>query len=140
MALRQRVFEKYKEIVGAMVKAGVPIISGTDTLKAYLVPGFSLQDELEVLSQAGMTKLQVLQAATVNPAREFNFADLGTVEKGKIADLVLLDGNPLQEISNTRRIYAVIAGGRLVDKTGLGKLAQEAKNSAAGYKDPPTGR
>ena len=140
LATRQRVFQKYKEIVAAMVKAGVEIISGTDTLKAYLVPGFSLQDELEVLSQSGMTPLQVLQASTINPAKLFKFPDLGTVEQGKIADLVLLDGNPLQEIRNTRRIYAVIAGGRLVDKSALGKLALEAKTSAANFKGPATGR
>jgi hypothetical protein len=140
VTLRQRVFEKDKEIVAGMVKAGVEIITGTDTLKAYLVPGFSLQDELEVLAQAGMTPLQVLQASTVNPSRLFKFPDLGTVEQGRIADLVLLDGNPLQEIRNTRQIFAVIAGGRLVDKNALGKLAQEAKNSAASFKGPPTGR
>ncbi len=140
VTMRQRVFEKDKEMVAAMVKAGVEIIAGTDTLKAYLVPGFSLQDELELLAQAGMTPLQVLQAATVNPSKLFNFPDLGTVEQGKIADLVLLDGNPLQEIRNTRRIFAVIAGGRLVDKKALGQLAQEAKKSAASFSGPPTGR
>jgi len=140
VTMRQRVFEKDKEMVAAMVKAGVEIIAGTDTLKAYLVPGFSLQDELELLAQAGMTPLQVLQAATVNPSKLFNFPDLGTVEQGKIADLVLLDGNPLQEIRNTRRIFAVIAGGRLADKKALGQLAQEAKKSAASFSGPPTGR
>jgi imidazolonepropionase-like amidohydrolase len=82
----------------------------------------------------------VLQSSTINPAKLFKFADLGTVEQGKIADLVLLDGNPLQEIRNTRRIYAVIAGGRLVDKSALGKLALEAKTSAANFKGPATGR
>jgi len=137
---RQRVFAKEKEIVAGLLKAGVGIIAGTDTLKPYLVPGFSLQDELEILGQAGLTPLQVLQAATVNPAREFQIADLGTVEKGKIADLVVLDGNPLQEIRNTSKIFAVVANGRLVDKKGLGQLAQEAKTSAAKWTGTPTGR
>jgi imidazolonepropionase-like amidohydrolase len=140
VATRQRVFEKEKEIVISLQKAGVGIISGTDTLKPYLVPGFSLQDELEILGQAGLTPLQVLQAATVNPAREFKIADLGTVEQGKIADLVVLDADPLQEIRNTRKIFAVVANGRLVDKKGLGQLALEAKTSAAQWKGAPTGR
>jgi imidazolonepropionase-like amidohydrolase len=95
---------------------------------------------LEILGQAGLTPLQVLQAATVNPAREFKIADLGTVEQGKIADLVVLDADPLQEIRNTRKIFAVVANGRLVDKKGLGQLALEAKTSAAQWKGAPTGR
>jgi hypothetical protein len=140
VAMRQRVFEKDKEIVAAMAKAGVGIIAGTDTLKPYLVPGFSLQDELEVLAQAGLTPLQVLQAATVNPARHFKIKDLGTVEQGKIADLLVLDSNPIQEIRNTRKIFAVVAGGRLVDKQALNQLAQETKASAANWKGTPTGR
>jgi hypothetical protein len=140
VATRQRVFEKYKQIVAALLKAQVGILAGTDTLKPYLVPGFSLQDELEILAQAGLTPLQVLQAATVNPARRFKIQDLGTVEQGKIADLLVLDGNPLQEIRNTRKIFAVVAGGRLVDKQALNQLAQETKASAASWKGTPTGR
>jgi adenine deaminase len=140
VATRQRVFEKYKQMVAALLKAQVGIIAGTDTLKPYFVPGFSLQDELELLAQAGLTPLQVLQAATVNPARRFKIQDLGTVEQGKIADLLVLDGNPLQEIRNTRKIFAVVAGGRLVDKQALNQLAQETKASAASWKGTPTGR
>jgi imidazolonepropionase-like amidohydrolase len=139
-ATRQRVFAKYKEIVGKMQKAGVVIIAGTDTLKPYLVPGYSLQDELEQLAAAGLSPLQVLQAATINPAKEFRVADLGTVEPGKIADLLLLDGNPLDNISNTRRIFGVVANGRLVDKSALETLARETKTSVAAWKGTPTGR
>ena len=140
VARRQRVFEKYKQVVAALLKAQVGIIAGTDTLKSYFVPGFSLQDELELLAQAGLTPLQVLQAATVNPARQFRINDLGTVEQGQIADLVVLDGNPLQEIRNTREIFAVVAGGRLVDKQALNQLARETKASVANWKGTPTGR
>ena len=140
VATRQRVFEKYKQIVAGLLKAQVGIIAGTDTLKPYLVPGFSLQDELEVLAQAGLTPLKVLQAATVNPARRFNIKDLGTIEQGKIADLLVLDSNPIEEIRNTRKIFAVIAGGRLVDKPALNQLAQETKASVASWKGTPTGR
>jgi len=140
VATRQRVFEKYKQLVAALLKAHVGIIAGTDTLKPYLVPGFSLQDELEVLAQAGLSPLQVLQAATVNPARHFNIKDLGTVEQGMIADLLVLDSNPLQEIRNTRKIFAVVSDGRLVDKQALNQLAQETKASVANWKGTPTGR
>jgi imidazolonepropionase-like amidohydrolase len=123
-----------------MQKAGVVIIAGTDTLKPYLVPGYSLQDELEQLAAAGLSPLQVLQAATINPAKEFKVADLGTVEPGKIADLLLLDGNPLDDISNTRRIFGVVANGRLVDKSALEALARETKTSVEAWKGTPTGR
>jgi hypothetical protein len=140
LATRQRVFEKYKEIVAKMQKAGVVLITGTDTLKPYLVPGYSLQDELEQLAAAGLSPLEVLQAATINPAKVFKIADLGTVESGKIADLVLLDGNPLENIGNTRKIFAVVANGRLVDMPALDLLARETKNSAAAWKGTPTGR
>jgi Amidohydrolase family len=139
-ATRHRVYEKYKEIVGQMQKAGVIILAGTDTLKPYLVPGYSLQDELEQLAAAGLSPLQVLQAATINPAKEFKISDLGTVEAGKIADLVLLDANPLDDISNTRRIFGVVANGRLVDKSALDALAKETRTSVAAWKGTPTGR
>lgn len=76
---------------------------------------------------AGLTPLEALQTATLNPARVFAMADsLGTVEAGKLADLVLLDANPLEDIANTRRIRAVVADGRLYRRSDLDGLMAEA--------------
>jgi imidazolonepropionase-like amidohydrolase len=90
------------------------------------IPGLGLHRELERLVEAGLTPLEALQAATLNPARVLGLADsLGTVEVGKLADFVLLDANPLDEISNTRRIRAVVADGRLYRRADLDRLVTE---------------
>ncbi|HJP60293.1 MAG TPA: amidohydrolase family protein [Gemmatimonadaceae bacterium] len=103
--------------------AGVKLLAGTDTPQPFVYPGFSLHDELKLLVKSGLTPLEALQAATYNPAEFFGMqSTLGTVEKGKIADLVVLDANPLQDISNSRRIAAVIANGRLFDRPALAQL------------------
>jgi hypothetical protein len=103
--------------------AGVKLLAGTDTPQPFVYPGFSLHDELKLLVKSGLTPLEALQTATYNPAEFFGMqSSLGTVEKGKIADLVLLDANPLQDISNSRRIAAVIANGRLFDRPALTQL------------------
>jgi imidazolonepropionase-like amidohydrolase len=94
----------------------------------YCFPGFSLHDELELLVRAGLTPLEALQAATRNPARYFGrLKDLGTVEAGKLADLVLLEADPLADIRNTRRITAVVAGGRLLPQATLRKMLDEVE-------------
>jgi imidazolonepropionase-like amidohydrolase len=102
---------KLSEVVAAMNRAGVRIMAGTD-----LPPdGLALHEELELLVEAGLTPMEALQAATRNPAEFIGRLDsLGTVERGKIADLVLLDADPLADIRNTRKIRAVILGGRWV--------------------------
>lgn len=103
--------------------AGVKLLAGTDTPQAFVYPGFSLHDELALLVQAGLTPVEALQTATSNPAEFLGMrTTLGTIGKGKIADLVLLDANPLADIRNTRRIAAVIANGRLFDRPALDAL------------------
>ncbi|HSE97846.1 MAG TPA: amidohydrolase family protein [Blastocatellia bacterium] len=123
IANKDRLLERQLAIVGAMQRAGVEIMAGTDSAAIYVFPGFSLHDELTLLVRAGLTPMQALQAATRNPARYLGLLDsLGTIEKGKLADLVLLDANPLEDIGNTRKIAAVIAGGRLIDKQQLNEM------------------
>jgi imidazolonepropionase-like amidohydrolase len=119
-------FQKHLDMVGAMQRAGVAILAGTDTENPYCFPGFSLHDELELLVRAGLTSMQALQAATINPARFMGREnELGTIEKGKLADIVLVNANPLDNIGNTRKIAAVVVGGRLFPKASLdGMLAQ----------------
>lgn len=102
-------------IVGEMHRAGVPILAGSDAPNPGVVPGIGLHQELELLVAAGLTPLQALQAATVQPARFLGMADsLGTVQAGRRADLVLLGADPLADIRNTRAVRAVVMNGRLV--------------------------
>jgi len=100
--------------VAAMQRAGVHILTGTDAPLRNSPPGFGLHEELTLLVRGGMSPVEALRSATLEPARYFGMLDsLGTIAAGKLADLVLLDANPLQDIRNTRRISAVVANGRL---------------------------
>lgn len=114
------------ENVRLLQQAGVTLLAATDVGIPMLVPGLSLHEELVLLVHAGLTPAEALQTATVNPARVLGMADsLGTIEAGKLADLVLLDANPLADITNTRRIRAVVAGGRLYRRANLDRLLAE---------------
>jgi imidazolonepropionase-like amidohydrolase len=124
LATRKRFLDKELEVVGMLHKAGVPFLAGTDTPPGvYIFPGFSLHEELQRFVAAGFTPLEALQTATLNPARFFGIEEqLGTVEKGKLADLVLLSANPLDDIANTQKIAAVIANGRYFSGKDLDKM------------------
>lgn len=128
LANRQRLLEKQLELVGAMRRAGVELMTGTDTAALYIYPGFSLHDELALLVRAGLTPMEALQCATRNPAKYLGMLDtLGTVEKDKIADLMLLEANPLEDIRNTQKIAAVVVGGRLIRKAELQEMLNEVE-------------
>ena len=135
LATRKRFVAKELEVVGGLHRAGVPFLAGTDTPPGVFVfPGFSLHDELELFVQAGFTPREALETATLNPAVYLGLdKQLGTVEAGKLADLILLDANPLEQIGNTRRIAAVIARGRYLSRADLDQLLAQAE-SAAGRK------
>ena len=106
--------EKRLRQVAAMQRAGVHILTGTDAPLRNSPPGFGLHEELALLVSGGMAPFEALRSATLEPARYFGMLDsLGTIAPGKLADLLLLDANPLQDIRNTRRISAVVANGRL---------------------------
>jgi imidazolonepropionase-like amidohydrolase len=112
---RTALLEGDLKLVRAMHKAGVRLLAGTDTTAPLVVPGFALHEELALLVKAGLTPAVALQSATLGPAQCLKMDDrLGTIEAGKLADLVLLSKNPLDDISNTRSIEVVIAGGRVV--------------------------
>jgi imidazolonepropionase-like amidohydrolase len=134
---RKKFLEKELEVVALLHKAGVPFLAGTDTPPGvYIFPGFSLHEELQRFVAAGFTPLEALQTATLNPAQFFHMEDqLGAVEKGKIADLVFLDANPLEDIRNTQRVMAVILNGRFLSKSDLQKMLQRVEESAK--KEPP---
>lgn len=127
--LARRNYLRGFEMLRAMRRAGVRFLAGTDVLNPFCFPGFSLHDELALLVKAGLTPMEALQAATINPAVFMGKSgSLGTIERGKIADLVLLDANPLDNIGNTKRIAAVLVAGKLFDKAQLdGMLANAEK-------------
>ncbi len=117
-AARKKIFPRFQQLVGLMQRAGVRLLAASDFAWPDLTirPGASLHDDLAMLVEAGLTPLQALQAATIHPAQSLGVADrMGTIARGKRADLVLLDADPLAEISNTRKIRVVIAGGRRID-------------------------
>jgi len=129
-ALARSIFSMDERVVGSMFRAGVPILAGTDAMNPYCFPGFSLHDELALLVESGLTPLAALQAATINPAKFMGrTAESGTVEPGKIADLVLLGADPLADIHNTTQIQAVWLQGKYFDKAALADVLEKAKPS-----------
>jgi imidazolonepropionase-like amidohydrolase len=130
--MRARFGQKMVAFTGALRANGVEILAGTDLAARDVCPGVSIHDELELLVEAGLDPLDALRSATLVPARFLGFADsLGSVEIGKRADLVLLEGDPLVDIRNTRRIVAVVANGRLFDRSALDALLVDVVTRAA---------
>ena len=132
LELRQDYFARNLQMVGAMHRAGTPFLAGTDTAPGvYIMPGFSLHDELANFVEAGFTPMESLQTATSNPAKFLGMeASFGSVEPGKIADLVLLGANPLRDIRNTQKITAVVANGRLFDRVALDEILASVEAAA----------
>ena len=130
-AARQR-FQQKLDLVGAMFAAGVRILAGSDAPNPYSVPGLGLHHELAFLVQAGLTPGQALQAATRDAAEFAGQLDsLGTLEAGKVADLVLLDADPLADIRNSEKIFAVVQGGRLLDRASLNAMLRALEERTA---------
>ena len=111
-------------------KNGGRFLTGTDCLNTYVLAGFSIHEELQELVSAGLPEFEVLKAATVNAAEFLKRQnDIGTVEPGKIADLVLLNGNPLKDISNTRKIDGVMIKGKWLDANQINNMLNDVKKS-----------
>lgn len=125
---RKKYVDIRKKMVKGLWEAGVPLLAGSDTPEYFIVAGFALHKELEMMVAAGLTPFAALQTATVNPAAYLDVLDeKGTVEVGKQADLLLLDQNPLENISNTQRISGLFKNGKWYAPAAVTQLLEDAK-------------
>jgi cytosine/adenosine deaminase-related metal-dependent hydrolase len=134
-------FEASARLVRDAADAGVTMVAGTDGgfLAAYILAGFCLHDELELMVQVGLTPMQAILSATRDAARTVGLQHVsGTVTPGKFADLLVVDGNPLTDIRNTRRIHAVVANGRLIDRAERERMLAEVEAEAKRIPPPAT--
>jgi imidazolonepropionase-like amidohydrolase len=134
LLVREKFVDHELDIVRKLHEAHVPFLAGTDTPAGVdVIPGISLHLELQRFVDAGFTPLEALQTATLNPADFYNRrSDYGTVAIGRIADLVLLRANPLENIANTRKIAGVVTDGRYLSDADLEQLRNRLKQLAAG--------
>jgi len=128
-----------RRIVGALHRAGVTLLAGTDSPMVDIYPGYALHRELELFVEAGLTPAEALRAATLAPATFLGIAArAGSVATGKNADLVLLDANPLLDVRNAQRIDAVVLDGRLLTHGALDALMADAARAAAQSPSTPS--
>ena len=126
----RQVYEFNQRLVMMAARAGVRLLAGTDTTSCRQ-PGWALLEEIGYMADAGLPPIDALRSATLNPAIYFNMKDtLGSIAQGKLADLVLLDADPLSDIRNTSRVAAVVANGRLFDAAGRQKLFDDVLATA----------
>ncbi len=118
-------------VLKALIRNDAKIIAGTDYPNPWAFPGFSMPDELEIYVQSGMTTLQALQTATINPSIVMNNDRIGIIEKGKLASLVLLNSNPLKNINAVRDIEGVILRGMVFNREALDEMLTNARRKAA---------
>jgi hypothetical protein len=124
-------FALNKRIIKLLHQGGVKLLAGTDTPNPYCFPGFSVHDELQLFVDCGLSPLEALQTATINPAQYFNIRhDYGTVSENKIASLVLLKDNPLKNIAHTKNISAVILRGKFIASNELNELLAKVRKMA----------
>lgn len=130
LAQRRQDFRREQRAAGELPRRGLPVLAGSDAGSDFVFPGDGLHEELALLVDAGLSSAEALQAATSNAADYLQRDDIGHVGVGAMADLVLLDGNPLQDIRHTSAITAVVLRGRLYDRAALDALRMAARQSA----------
>lgn len=123
--------ERYRKMVGLLpliLESGMDIIAGTDAgfLNSFIYPGFALHEELQIFVDGGLTPLQALQASVVNGPKYFGLSDrYGSVEEGKVADLLILDHNPILDIGATREIHSLVKGNKLFSRAQLDHILEQ---------------
>ncbi len=131
LSVRQQEIAQMLHMIGVLHKGGVEFMAGTDTAPGiYVMPGFSLHDELANFVEAGFSPMDALATATSNPAKFLGKDDMGAVAPGNVADVVVLEGNPLTDIGNTRKIFAVVADGRYYDRARLDAMLAGVEKAA----------
>jgi imidazolonepropionase-like amidohydrolase len=124
-ALERQLLARLGPLTASAARAGVALLTGSDAGDPFVVPGFALHDELQLFVAAGVSPLQAIRSATLEPARALGVADrMGSIAPGKAADVVLLEADPLADIRNTRRIVAVVLDGRWLAVEQLAALLQ----------------
>lgn len=124
------------QLVKALKDNAVPIVAGTDVGVSGVIAGFSLHDELDLLCKGGLTPEEALASATILSSQWLGIdKEIGTIEENKLADLILLDENPLLNIKNTRKIAAVIVNGKCLDKTQINKMMKDLATKNIKNKD-----
>jgi len=131
LEIMQQLYERDVRLLKSLIENKAQIIAGTDYPNPWAFPGFSMHDELEIYVQAGMTPLQALQTATLNPAKVMKNDRIGIIERGKLASLVLLNSNPLDDINAIREIETVILRGEVFDRKALDEMLDHTKEKAA---------
>ena len=130
----QAFFRKNRQLIAQMRRDHVHFLAGTDD-GPYAFPGSALLDELELLVQNGLTPYEALKSATIEAAIVMRRQhDYGAVAQGRMADLVFLDGNPLENIANVRKISAVVVNGRFLDRPDLDRMIESAAKAAGAIK------
>lgn len=128
--LNQKIFALQLNVVKQLNHAGIRLLAGTDFPNPYCFPGFSLHDELQLMVEAGLSPLQALQTATINPALFLDITkDYGTIEESRIANLVLLDKNPLENIQYTKRIQGVVINGKYLGKQQISQMLSDLRHN-----------
>ena len=131
-AVFRRFYDYQVKLLLTMRQEKVKMLTGSDMTGIWCVPGFSLQEEFKILAQVGFTPLEILQMTSLNAAEFLQRSDMGTVEEGKLANLVLLDANPLVDTGNLNKIAGVFVKGRYQSKADLQKMLAD---TALAYKD-----
>ncbi len=133
--LRTDFYKKGLELTGLAHKRGVKILAGTDSYDPYSFPGFSLHKELEELVKAGLSPAEALATATINPSEYFSVSnDYGSLEKGKVADIILLQKNPLSNIKNSTTIESVFFNGNIYNREELNSFLNYVAQNVSGIK------
>jgi imidazolonepropionase-like amidohydrolase len=135
VAARHKEYELSVKVLPMLRDAGIPILAGTDAgyLNSFNYPGIGLHDELQRYVEAGLTPREALTSATITGPKFLGHAErYGAVAKGKVADILILDADPLQDIGATRKIRGVVLKGELLDRAALDRLLETAKAKAAG--------